>query len=202
MKKFLATHHRMFMTLGYIFALMTAAMYLTACAAPTWLTDAGSIITLVGLSFASIASFIAGLSGNPALSAALAEVSAWIGKVQTGISDIEALVDQYNQSPNPTLLSDIENACADVQTNIKQDFSNLGLPATVLNIISGIAGLALSQLVAWSSLFPAVSAKAMERVTITVPMTKNEFKAAVDAILNTPTGDPEIDAALAKVKRL
>ena len=199
---FTARHRRGFFVLSAIFALLTVCLMATGCAAPTWLTDAGTIISLVGTSFASIASFIAGLTGNTALAAALAVVSEWIAKVQTGIQDIENLVDQYNEAPNPTLLADIEAACADVQTNIKQDFSNLGLPAVILNVIAGIAGLALEQLEAWSSLFPALAAKPGDKVSFVTPMNKKQFKAAVNAILDTTTGDVEVDAALAKVKRL
>lgn len=200
--RFLIAHRRRFLALSFLLFIAAMALPMIACGVPTWLTDANSVITLVGASFTSIASFVAGLTGNVALSAALAVVSTWITKIETGLSDVEALVQQYNQDQNPTVLTDIEAALADVETNVQQDFSNLGLPSSIMTVISGIAGLALSQLQAWGSLIPALKAKAMEKVSLTVPMTKKEFQAAVNKFLDTPTGDPVIDAALAKAKRV
>jgi hypothetical protein len=202
MKSLLVRHNRSLLRFGLFTVLITACVVLSACAAPTWLTDAGSVIAMVGASFTSIASLIAGLTGNVALAAALATVSAWITKIQTGLSDIEELVSQYNEAANPTILSDIEAGLADVQANIAQDFSNLGLPAGVLSIISQISAVALSQLEAWGSLIPAIKAAAMTKMTITTLYTKAEYKAKVNAILSTPTGDVQTDAALAKVKKL
>lgn len=200
--KFLITHRRAFWALSIFSGLFALSTVLSACGAPAWLTDAGSIIALVGSSFASIGSFIAGLTGNAALAAALAEVSTWVTKIETGLSDVETLVSQYQENANPTLLADIESALADVETNVQQDFSNLGLPASVLSVIAGIAGLALSQLEAWGSLITTIKTAALQTVTLKVPMSKKEYKTAVNKILSTPTGDPHVDEALAKAKRL
>lgn len=202
MKKFCVRYHRQFMLLAVLFAVVPVAMLVAGCGAPTWLTDANSIIGLVGSSVAAIGSFIAGLTGDAALAAALAVVATWVTKVQTGISDLDELISQYQSAPSPTLLTDIESALSDVQTNLAQDFSNLGLPTAVLSTIAAIAGLALTQIEAWGSLLPALSANAMQTVTIKVPYTKKEFQQLVDKILTTPTGDAEVDTALAKVKRL
>lgn len=202
MKKFCVRYHRQLILLAVVLAIFPVAMFMAGCGAPTWLTDANTVIGLVGSSIASIGAFIAGLTGNAALATALAVVAAWVTKIQTGINDLEELVSQYQAAPNPTLLTDIESALADVQTNLAQDFSNLGLPTEVLSVIAGIAGLALTQIEAWGSLLPALSAKAMTTVTLKVPYTKAEYKALVDKILSTPTGDAAVDAALAKVKRL
>ena len=202
MKSFLIRHRHHAMMTALLLLIGSVAMLVSGCAVPTWLTDAQSITALVGTSITSIGSFIAGLTGNVALAAGLAIVSTWITKVETGLSDIETLVSQYNSAPNPTLLSDIESALQDVETNIQQDFSNLGLPASVLSVISGITALALSQLEAWGTMIPAVKASAMTVMTLKVPYTKAEYKAAVNKILATPTGDAEVDAALAKARKL
>jgi hypothetical protein len=202
MKNFCVKYHRQLLILSLVLAVYPMAVLLAGCGVPTWLSDANQIVGLVGTSIATIGAFIAGLTGNTALSAALAVVSAWVTKVTTGISDLEALISQYNESPSPTLLSDIKAALADVKANVQQDFSNLGLPASILSVIAGVAELALSQLEAWGSLIPALTAKAKDVVTIHVPYTSKEFKALVNAVLEKPTGDPQVDAALAKVKKL
>lgn len=200
--KVLIAYRRAFMIVAALAGLYAACSMLAACGLPVWLTDASGIIALVGSSFTSVASFIAGLTGNAALAAALATVSTWITKIQTALGDIETLVEQYQEAENPTVLADIEAALADLETNLQTDFSNLGLPSGVLSVIAGIAGLALSQLQAWAALISGMKATAAQKVEFNVPLTKKEFKAAVNKILSTPTGDPQVDAALAKAQRV
>lgn len=203
--RFCIRHHRALTAVGCALFVLTVCLPLIACGLPVWLTDAGSIIALIGSSFTSIAAFVAGLTGNVALAATLATVSAWITKIQTGLTDLDALVEQYQQDANPTVLSDIEATLADIKANLATDFSNLGLPSQVLSVIANVAALALQQLEAWSSLIPAVSASSTAgsatTVAIKIPLTKAQFKAAHNAIL-APTGDPEVDAVLAKIKNL
>lgn len=201
MKQFLIRYRHQFAMLSMILVIGMLTLFLAGCGVPTWLSDAQNIVAIVSMSTAAIGSFIAGLTGNEALAAGLAVVSDWVTKVETGLNDLEALINQYNASPNPTILSDIESALADIKGNIQQDFSNLGLPASVLTVISGIAALALSQLEAWGSLIPATQAQAMTAFTVKTPYNKAEFKAEVNKIISTLTGDAEIDSALAKVKK-
>lgn len=200
--KFLVKHHRRFTQLAFLLFIGVAVVALSGCGAPTWLTDAGTIITLAGSSITAILSFIAGLTGNTALATALAAVSAIFTKVETGISDLETLVDQYNAAPDPTVLANIEAALVDIEANLVTDFGNLGLPASILSVIQGIAGLVLSQLQAWGTLITGIKSSAMSTFIIKTPYTKAEFKKLVNDYLSRPTGDPEVDAVLAKVKRI
>ncbi len=199
---FLVRHRRAFSTVSMFLFLCVATLFVAGCGVPAWLQDANNIIGLVGTSITAIGAFIAGLTGNAALAAGLAEVNAWIVKVEQGITDLETLIAQYNSSQDASTLAKIEAALADVETNLAQDFSNLGLPAGVLSTIAGIAGLALSQIQAWGSLLPAAKATPMERFTVITPFDKAQYKAMVNKILATPTGDAEVDAALAKVHKL
>lgn len=212
-RNFLIRSRRAFFMVTLASFAFTLCLLMTGCAAPVWLTDASEIITLVGASFTSIASFIAGLTGNAALAALLAIVSTWIGKVQTGLGDITALITQYTAAPSATLLAEIEAALADVTANVKQDFSNLGLPASILSVIAGIAALALNLLTEWSAAITGVTTAststelhaAVEKINTlgnALPQAMADFKAGVNAVLSTPTGDAEIDAALAKATRV
>ena len=213
MKRFLIQYRRTFMAAALVLLALPLSLALCGCGVPAWLSDAGNIIALVGSSFTSIAAFIAGLTGNAALAAALTVVSTWIAKVQSGIQDLQTLISQYQKSPSTGLLAEIEEALDDVQANIVQDFSNLGLPASVLTIISGIAGEAASLLADWSAAiagvksatstaaFHAALAK-MTKLADNLPNAMSSYKTAVNKYLSTKTGDPMIDAALAKTPKL
>jgi hypothetical protein len=211
--KFLIVYRRYFMSAGFAALVFVATCTLTACGVPVWLSDAGNIIALVGASFTSVASFVAGLTGNVALAAALATISTWITKVQTGVSDLETLISQYKASPTTGLLGEIESSLTDLQANVQQDFSNLGLPASILSVISGVAGEAESLLAEWSTAIAGVKTAAtsteFKAATVKIatladslPQAIANYKAAVNKILTTPTGDPVTDAALAKTKKL
>jgi hypothetical protein len=201
------------MLVALAFAVLAVCIPLAACGVPVWLSDAYSIIALVGSSFASIASFVAGLTGNAALSAALATVSVWITKVQAVISDLTELISQYQASASTGLLAQIESALADLQANVAQDFSNLGLPPEVLSVISGIAGLADNLLTEWSTAisgvktakttaeFHAANAK-LTTLADGLPERMKTYASDVNAILTKTTGDPLVDAALAKTPKL
>lgn len=195
-------YRRHFMTLALFMAIGTVAMLMSGCAIPTWLTDAQSILGVVGTSIATIGAFIAGLTGNAALASALAIISTWVTKVEQGITDLEELISQYNAAPTPGPLATIEATLADVTKNVQEDFGNLGLPPAILGVISGVAALALSQLEAWGSLLPAAKSAPMAVFSVKTPYTKAEYKALVNKLLTTSTGDPEVDKALAKVKKL
>lgn len=213
MRSFLIHHRKQLFAFSSIVAMFGVTMLVAGCAAPTWLGDASQVIGLVGAAIASIGSFVAGLTGNAALAAALAVVGAWVTKVQTGIADLTELIQQYQSAPNSTLLQKIEAALADLQANVAQDFSNLGLPSEILTIISGIAGLALGLLTQWSALFNNVAAAktadeyrvashALAHAVKNLSQSMAVFKAQVNAVLELKTGDAATDAALAKVPRL
>lgn len=200
--RFLIFARHRFMAVACILVMGVFTLAMAGCGVPTWLTDAQSIVTLVGTSITAIGSFIAALTGDAALAAGLAVVSDWITKIDQVIGDLETLVEQYNAAPNQTLLADIESALTDVEANLVPDFSNTGLPTSVLSIIAGISALALSQIQAWGSLIPAAQANAMTTFTVKTPYTKAQYKRLVNQILSRPTGDAKIDAALARAKKL
>ena len=214
MRKFLIRFRRVAMFMAIVCACFVCGLMLTGCGAPTWLTDAGNIVATIGMSFTSLSAFIAGLTGNVALAALLTTVSAWISKVQTDIADLSLLISQYQQSPSTGLLATIESSLADVQANVQQDFANLGLPAAVLSVVAGVAGLAEGLLVKWSTAVGAVKSAAfgskefhaavehMNSVAKSLPQDTAAFKAAVNALFDKKTGDAQVDAALAKTPRI
>ena len=88
LRNFLSRHRLHFHNLGLFLIAFGIMLCVTGCAGvPAWLTEAQSIIGQVGISIATIGSFIAGLTGNVALAAILAEVSTWITDIENGITE-------------------------------------------------------------------------------------------------------------------
>ena len=200
MKKFLVTYRRLFFAL----AVACVAFWATACAIPTWLQDANSIIPMLVASATSILSFIAALTGNAVAAEVLAAISAWSTKVDAGLKNIEDLISQYNENPNDTLLQNIEGEAQVVVSDIGTFSSIVDVPTAISTKIQAVAQLILTQLIAWMSLLPAAkkSLAAGTVVTFIVPFDSKSFKSQVNAVWALPTGDAAVDKAAAKVKRL
>ena len=213
MKRILIQYRREFFTIAFLFFVAVICLTMSGCAVPAWISNSENVIDLVGASFASIAAFVAGLTGNTALAELLTEVSAWITKVQGGVSGLQSLISQYKVNPTTGLLGEIESALTDLQQNVAQDFSGSGLPASVLSVISGIAAEADALLSEWSNAITGVKsattsaevAKGVANISAladNLPTRIASYSAAVNTILSTPTGDAEVDAALAKAPRI
>ena len=80
----------------------------------------------------------------------------------------------------------------------------VGVPTALATKLQALAQFILTELESWASLLPVLKAAAVAgtKVTITVPMNKDQFKQGFNDILNAPTGDVKTDAVLAKAKRL
>lgn len=195
----------LFFYLGCALMALAVSVYLTGCAVPTWLTDANAIIGTVLVSASSIAAFLASLSGNSAIAAAINLALPYIQDISNGLNDLDQFVADYNASPSDTTLQKIEAGLSDAIGLVQKFLSDTGIASISPALgakIAAWAQLVLEQLEAWQATFPALSAKAGTRLTIVIPFSKGEFKNQFNALLNEPTGDPEIDAALKKAKRL
>jgi hypothetical protein len=208
MKSFLIAHRRHFHYIALACAVLTVSMLCSGCGVAAWLTNAGAIIATMGESFTTLAAFVASLMGNSALASLLTTISKWITTVQTGIADLQTYITQYKASPTTGLLAKIEQAMATLKANVATDFSNLGLPASILNVIAGIAGLAANLLAEWDLAIQGVktaptAAEAhtafahLSTVAENLPTSLATYKASVIKLLTTPTGDAQIDSALA-----
>lgn len=207
---FCAQHHSALRLLSVVSALFTMCYVLTGCGLPTWLTDASSIIPVLISSITSIGSFVASLTGNTALAAELAVVTRILDDVEAGLADIETLIAEYKANPSETLLQKIDDVAKLVTNNIQKILTDSGLPSIIASKVQSLARLVLTQLESWLSLLPvlkpavgvAAHALAGQSVTFTVPLDHATFKAQFNAIYDAPTGDVEIDEALAKARRI
>jgi uncharacterized protein YceK len=200
---FCVTYRRRLWAVGSAMAVMAVCLFMAGCASPTWLTDAANIIPLLVSGAGSVLSFIAALTGNAVAADILAEISTWGTKVESGLKNIETLVGEYNAAPGATLLSDIEQAANLVVGDINSLGTIIGIPAALLSKLQEFANLILTQLENWISLIPALKAlPAGSKLTISIPMDKKTFKDQFNAIIANPTGNPDVDAALASATKL
>ena len=198
--------HRCFMMVFVASTAYLCSMLLAGCGLPTWLSDGPGIIKAILTTITSVVSAIGALDpglGVPA--AVLATITAGFNAALTEVQNIEALVQQYQTTPDETTLQKIEQGIAAVTDDLGTLLAPLGIPAALSSKIQAFITLILGQLEAWGSLIPALKpsiAVAGAKLSITVPMPVSDYKAKVNALLEEKTGDPVIDNAFGSVPRV
>lgn len=190
--------------ISWAVAVLSWVVFLVGCAGTAaWLSDAGQIIPLATSMIASILTLIAGLQGKSVSQNDLNIVTDFSQRVENGLKDVDDLVDEYKSNATDTVQGEILAAAKAVDDNIQKFLADTKIVDTALAAkVTAIATLVDSQIQAWIQVIPSLTAKAGEKVSFTVPYSSKEFKQAFDAVLNAPSGSPDVDAAVAKVKRL
>ena len=207
MKAFCTRHNRALWVLCSISAVFTLCLLATGCNVPAWLQDAQTLVPVILSSVTTVLSFLAALTGNPALAAAIGLITPIINDVNAGLTDLEQIIAQYKANPSDTLLQKIEEAAGTISANLQKVLTDTGLPAALAQKIQAWAQLALSQLEAWLAILPALhlaaTANSMHVLSALKPASDNVMSAkalheSLTAILAAPTGDSAIDAAMDK----
>lgn len=196
---FLWKYHRVLVVLSLCFM----AFGIVGCGPLTWLSDSLQILPIASSMLAAALTLVGALTGSTLPAEIATIVSGVISKAMAGVRDIQAMIAEYKQNPSTTLLTSIEAGVKAVIDGINSFLTDTGItdPATQKKVVD-ILTLILTEVQALETLLPSLQAKAGTKLQITVPMTSKEAKEAFNAILDTPTGTPAVDAALAKLHRL
>jgi hypothetical protein len=192
---------------------------LAACGLATWLSDANTILPVVLDSVLGVLTLVSTLRGG-ALSPAEADAITNFGaSIQNALQQIQTMVDDYEQSASATLLAEITAAVNAVKSDLANFLPTVRItdPATQAEI-EDVFTLVSEQITAWATVIPALTGTATatvptpagsahltvahDKFELVTPLSKKAYKAAYNAILARMTGNAEVDAALAKLKRL
>lgn len=205
MKKFLARHYQKLFLLSMIFAGLGLSMCIYGCTgAAQWISEAMQIIPIASSMAASLITLIGALTGKTIDANTLTVLSQVTQDIESGLSDISSMVQEYQQTPSTTLLQNIKTATQSVIDGLSKFLSDTSIitDAATQQKIVAIFQLILTEVTSFQSLLPVLTAAAGDRFTIVVPMTTKAAKAAFDKILSTPSGNPAVDEALTHLKRL
>lgn len=217
--RLLVRYREVFRAVLVVSLLSLPVVWLAGCGLATWLADANSILPVIANSVVSLLSLIALIRGGAVSAAEADTVTTWATSAENAITAIQTMVEDYQQQASTTLLGDIQAAVKAFTDDATKFLSALHVvdPASQAKI-EDIVQLILSQVQAWATVIPALTATSTAAVNnvastarvfvrattvqLTVPLTKKAYKQAFDQILSTPSGSAEVDAALAKVKKL
>ena len=198
----LNTWHR----ISACFAVLTFCLLASGCSgSPSWLTDLINLVPVLVSAATSLATFIAGLLGGGISATTQAEITAWSDKVTAGLKNVQALISEYQTTPDESTLQKVEQAAQLVISDISALGAIAGVPAATLTKLQAFAQLMLNQLEALLSLIPALAPKAQlagTKLSVIVPMDKETMRNAWNHQVDAPTGDVATDAALAATKHI
>ena len=180
LQPFLRRHRGAVNAAFLVCASLTLMLYVTGCAAGSFLTDLESVIPIALSGITGILSILGAV--DPALAPVLAIVTPFVQKIQTNLQEAKTLADAYKTNANEGTLADIESlvttATGDLATLLKTD----GLPAAEAAQIGAIATAISAELQALLSTLPVLSSTtAGQTLTVVKPSTAAVFSAKIAA---------------------
>lgn len=185
---------------------------LAACAVPNWLSDVETAIPILSSAAASILSLIGALVPGASIAATVASaISAWATRIDNGLANINTLVAAYHNDPDNTPIQNIEAAINEVVADIPTFSQIEGIPAALTAKLEAAGQMIATQLTSIGTLIPVLKVNASlapeaevagTKLTIQVPLSAKAFKKQWNDMLVTPTGDPVLDAAFHKARKL
>lgn len=199
---------RQWQILTMFFGTITLMLVTTSCSA-AWIGEAQQIVTTVTTIISSIGAIL-GLFGAAVSPTVIGDITQASTDVNAELGTVGTLLTEYQAKPSTGLLSSILNALTVAQTNLTTLLANVQITNAALQTkIGAILTLAINAVKELISLVPVPTATMAElhahynRITDffnSAPLKK--LKGDYNTILSTPSGDPDVDAACAKLPKL
>ena len=183
--KFLAAHRRLFNRLFLVCASLTVIAYCSGCAAGAFLTDLESVIPIALSGITGVLSILSTV--DPALAPVVAIITPIATKIQTDLTTVKALQDEYKANASEGTLADIESLITTITGDLGKLTAVNGLPATEAAQVQAIATALNTELQNLLSTLPVLSSTtAGATLTVTKPSTAADFQAKVTAATLPP----------------
>lgn len=194
-----------------VFALLTILECLLLCVgcSSTWLTAVSGLLPSIAAIANTVLAFIAGLQGKTVSPATQSAIQKWQANVAQLVSDAQTLITQIQQNASATLISQLQTAMTTISGEFNSILSSVDITdsATVAKLTQFLS-LGIAAVNAVLAFIPMVAAKLaakapMEELrhydAIAGGATMSSLKVVKEtykAIVETPTGEPEVDAVL------
>jgi len=187
------------------------AMSISGCGSIA--SDASTVLTVISLGLATISTALVFIPGGQAFAGLVAEAAGVV-------SNLQAEFKSWQANPNATTFQNLMNLANDLDSKLQSILQGSGLPAAAITKIQAIVQACLTQLQNWINLVKNLMAKSGTASTnaptaahaAMVVMSDAElhtqlkeaqaqahgFHDQLKQIVDTPTGDTEVDDAFAK----
>ena len=182
LQPFLRRHRRAVNAAFLVCASLTIIMYVSGCAAGSFLTDLESIIPIALSGITGILQILAGV--DPAVAPIVAVITPIAAKIESDLTEVKTLQAEYQSTANESTLAQIESLITTITGNLSMLLQTNGLPATEAARVQTIADAVNTDLQRLLSTLPVLSSTtAGQTLTVTKPMPAAAFKAKINAAL-------------------
>lgn len=188
------------MKIGKFLIIPVLAVTLVGCGLAEWVKTAQQILPVVLPMVTNLVTAVTMLEGKTVSATDLNTISQTANQVSADLNLVGQLVNQYQSSPSPNTLSNINNALADVNTHLNELLPALHITdQSTTQKITAVVGLISSEVTSMEQILPLVTngqAHAVSRAP--VPMTASQLKGQYDEIVTRPTSNSQVNAAFAR----
>jgi hypothetical protein len=178
--KFLAAHRGLFRALFLFCVSATIVLYASGCAAGAFLTDLESVVPIALTGITGILSILAGI--DPAIAPVVSVLTPIATKIETDLTTVKTLQQQYVSNASEGTLADIEGLIGTITTDLGTLTQANGLPAAEAAQVTSIATVVNQELQAIISTLPVLqAATAGTTLTVTKPSAASTFQAKLVA---------------------
>ena len=179
----------------------------TACST-SWVTQAEAIVQVLIPAAVNIITLITALGGKTISPADVTAAQALGKQVETDLSTIGNLIDQYNKASataQPGILNDLQTAITIAQNDMATIFTVLHVKdAATAAKIDAVVGVVLSELQSIQALVPLVKSgsdlKKVRAAMTSPPLDANDFAGAYNKCMTAKSPNPDVTAAASKLK--
>lgn len=178
--KFLAPHRKLIHALFLVSISATIILYASGCTAGAFLTDLESVVPIALTGIAGILSILAGI--DPTIAPVVAVLTPIATKIETDLTTVKTLQQQYVSNASEGTLADIEGLIGTITTDLGTLTQANGLPAAEAAQVTSIATVVNQELQAIISTLPVLqAATAGQTLTVTKPSSAATFQAKLTA---------------------
>jgi hypothetical protein len=178
--KFLAPHRKLIHALFLLSISATIVLYASGCAAGAFLTDLESVVPIALTGITGILSILAGI--DPAVAPVVSVLTPIATKIETDLTTVKTLQQQYVSNASEGTLADIEGLIGTITTDLGTLTQANGLPAAEAAQVTSIATVVNQELQAIISTLPVLqAATAGTTLTVTKPSAAATFQAKLVA---------------------
>lgn len=179
----------------FLSAILWSLVFLCGCTT-AWTGEASNIISVLIPAVQAILGLIAAL-GAKVPPTALQDITDWGQQAQTALTQIKALIDQYNSAEataKPGLLIEIQTAAETIVNNLNTILPTLHITdLATQQKVTAVANAILAELQALVGVIPALQGKLHLRDIKDMPLDAGHFVQKFNNTMVEATGNPEID---------
>jgi len=191
------------------FVVLEAIVFVAGCSA-AWLSAVSALLPALDIAVGAALSFVVALEGKTVPASMSAAIQKIFADVKAQIVNAQTLIADYQNAASTGVLSQIQAVFQGIVTNLNSILAAFNVTnSAAVTKFTQLVTLCVSAVTAIIGVIPIVAAKLTSGATaqqleaedkeaaVHIKAGEKMYKEAYHVIVSTPTGDPDVNAALA-----